>query len=215
MSDYQVNEIKMIAQKVLDTKERIVFLSSAEDYTGKTTVARALCASLLNDYSLQVNYLDLNLRHPTEPSEFENIKHSDFQYKSLPDSYNDFSAKKKKLLLSSRLLLKDDDSILIVECSPVNIYNQFNIHPTALLPYSKNMFLVVNTESTRASEFLEAKKTLISNGFEIAGVILNRYKTLKAKDNASLTNWLAIRENLYSLLKKAFEKIKQYGMKNG
>lgn len=190
------NEIRMLVQSLLDTGKNRLAISSWEDAAGKTTLCRLLAGTLVNTYRKHVVYADLNLRNPSQKNggrslmDGVHIEHPELmEVRNLPVGFDDMGAYEKRTAIATLLETKSTDTCLLVDTSPMGVFNRHNIHPVSIREWIPDFVIVVNAGTTSRNDFTEIKELCKSHKLELLGVVVNQFGSEKGPDQASLTHW--------------------------
>ncbi len=197
------NEILMMAQQIYHESFQKCIITSAEDCAGKTHFSKLLSNALLQYTSKDIIYFDLNRRNPTvidgaTPEGFP----IDPQLKTVapPLEFDSFNFNGKLDWIKDKVQEHASAAHIIIDTSPVNIFNKNNVHPIQLNFLDAKYFLIINRETTHRSEVLKCKQMLLSHSIEIHGAVLNQYAKTITKDRSSLTHWIEVVEKVRSLI---------------
>ncbi|MEN9306663.1 MAG: iron-transfer P-loop NTPase [Fibrobacterota bacterium] len=186
----QSNEALLLATKILGQAPERIVVTSCEDGAGKTTLCKLLATVAIERLNRPVVLLDLNLRHPSEPSAFTHLLTSPlFELRAPGAGFENLHGWEKRQILSDLFGLSSPERLLIVDTSPLGIFNRNNIHPVQLSEWSNEFVLVVAQEKSRLGSIREAKNLLLSHGIKISGAVLNQHGNPEAPDTASVTGW--------------------------
>ncbi|NQZ70134.1 MAG: hypothetical protein HRT89_18940 [Lentisphaeria bacterium] len=209
------HESGILAQKILDSGIRKLAVVSCEDYAGKSTLCRMLALYFMNQKRIPVKLCEFNMRHPkhilndlTNKSKKSDLQNPILETCTPPQNFMQLSSFERQKWLQQNLDSEDPDQIIIIDTSPIHIYNQNNIHPIHLKEFVNDFIIVVNTHTTTHSDYLAAAKIFESNGMTILGTVLNYHLGPHVKDYASLTHWREIWQKIKILTRKFNVKLK-------
>ena len=193
-------EAILLATRILASAPRILVVTSCEDGAGKTTLCKLLATVAMERMNRPVVYLDLNLRHPAHRETFAASPFaSRFEFRVPGPDFGTLPGWEKRQRIAGLLEHPSEDALMIVDTSPLGIFNRNNIHPVQLAEWVKEFILVVAQESSRHSQIREAKALLATHGLTISGAILNQHGNPNPSDSASITGW----RTLYRMASKA------------
>lgn len=172
---WDTEETRMMAQRLLNENHGRLVVTSCSDQEGKSTLCKILADTFSKVFSREVIYVDLNRRTPMSESDRDFYQSRQIQVREVPENFDRLEGAEKEESVRS-LLAEEGDSILIIETSPVNVFNKHNIHPASLAGYDIPVLIVVNSETTRRKHLLKAKSLFTDNGVHFLGVIFNHHQ---------------------------------------
>ncbi len=174
--NWDTEEIRMVVKRLLQHDSNRFIITSCGDNEGKSTLCKALIYTLIHRFNKDVIYVDLNRRSPLiGESDDTDFSEWGITVKKPPLHYDTFSSYKQELIVN-QLTALDEDSIIIIEMSPVNVFNKHNIHPVSLASKGIPIVVVVDGYLTRRSHLLKAKAIFHENSVEFLGVVYNNFK---------------------------------------
>lgn len=186
----QSNEAVLLATRILGQANERIVVTSCEDGAGKTTLCRLLATVAIERMNRPVVLLDLNLRHPSDPDAFAHLATNPlFEARTPGKGFENLQGWEKRQILSDLFSLASPEALLIVDTSPLGVFNRNNIHPVQLAEWSKQFVLVVAQEKSRLGSIREAKELLSNHGIQICGAVLNSHGDADVQDTASVTGW--------------------------
>lgn len=177
---YALTEVSLLCEKVIATGAKKWMVISVDDGDGKTTLCSQITECLHKNLSKKVHFVDSNHRNPYVANDFGHpIKHAKVSKLML----NDVS--KENCLLNANL---GEDEILIVDTSPVMIYNRNNIHPLSLKNQVDGAILVVNTNNSKKRDVETVIKMLKQKNISLLAMVLNEFQNEKMEKPSSITH---------------------------
>jgi len=174
--NWDTEEIRMVVKRLLQHNSSRFIITSCGDSEGKSTLSKAIIYTLIHRFNKEVFYVDLNRRSPligdTDDTHFSQWG---AKVKKPPLQFDTFSSYKQELIIN-QLTATKDDTIIIIEMSPVNVFNKHNIHPVSLASKGIPIVVIVDGYLTRRSHLLKAKAIFHENDVEFLGVVYNNFK---------------------------------------
>lgn len=186
-------EAIILATRILGSTSGSLVVTSYEDGAGKTTLCQLLATVASERMKRRVVYVDLNLRHPARKDLFAERSPDDrLECRQLGADYSDLPGWAKRERIASLLERPDDDALVIVDTSPLGIFNRNNVHPVHLAEWIREFVLVVAQDSSRHSQIRQAKSLLETHGISLVGAVLNQHGEADSPDAASITGWKSV-----------------------
>lgn len=183
-------EAILLASRILGANQGPLVVTSCEDYAGKTTLCRILARIAMERLKRPVVYVDLNLRHPAPPEAFSGLGFREgFTLRVPGEDFGTLPGWAKRERIAALLEPCGEDCLVLVDTSPLGVFNRNNIHPVHLAEWSREFVLVVAQESSRNTSVREARALLSDHGIRILGAVLNRHEIPEGFDPASVTRW--------------------------
>ena len=167
------NEIQMIVQNLISLNKNVFIIVSSDDFEGRSTTSLALSSVLKKLSTKEVNLLDTNLRHSID-STYDKNYFSQINVHQIPKSIQDNEIL-EILNWINEFIAKHKDSYIIIDTSPINIFNKKNIHPTHFKEVEAEFIMVINSKISKRSQILKAKQMLNSQGISLQGAIINEH----------------------------------------
>ncbi len=174
--NWDTEEIRMVVKRLLQHDSSRFIITSCGDSEGKSTLSKAIVYTLIHRFNKAVVYVDLNRRSPLIGDE-KDVHFSKWgaTVKNPPLHFDTFSSYKQELIIN-QLTTAQENAIIIIEMSPVNVFNKHNIHPVSLASKGIPILVIVDGYLTRRSHLLKAKAIFHENDVEFLGVVYNNFK---------------------------------------
>lgn len=196
-------EALFLASRVLGEAGGTVVVTSCEDGAGKTTFCKLLATVAVERLSRRVVFVDLNLRHPSSEEFFVQERWGGrLEFRRPGPDYAELPGWAKRERIAGLLERPNEDTLLIVDTSPLGIFNRNNVHPVHLAEWIRDFVLVVAQESSRHSAIRQAKVLLETHGIRILGAVLNQHGSDEAPDAASVTGWRTFYRTLARMVRR-------------
>lgn len=183
-------EALLLVSRVLSETEGTVVVTSCEDGAGKSTFCQVLAKLAVERHDRQVVYVDLNLRHPlVDGGLLADHLGERFEFRQPGADYAQLPGWAKRERIAKLLERPAGGALVIVDTSPLGVFNKHNVHPIHLAEWTRDFVLVVSQDSTRNSAIREAKALLDTHGIRLVGAVLNQHGGDEVRDSASVTGW--------------------------
>lgn len=200
---WKSSEYQILAKKIASLNAAKVLFCSAEEKVGKTFLLVNLSKILIEDFGVKVRLVDLNFRNQFDQDELlssiELDKHPKFKLVSFEN--------KDQVELDS-VLKSVEGEITLIDSSPINAFNQNNIHPVLLSGFSDNVLLVVNKNSTKKRDLKIAKSLFDQEGVEINDFVLNNCPIKNDQDNTSVLKLRSTAQQIIQIGKSYYQRLK-------
>lgn len=181
-------EAGFLVERILASCGSRIVVTSCEDGAGTTLLCRVLATIASDRLRRNVVYVDLNLRHPA-PEDLFPTDRGRVEVRKVGSDFENLPGWARRERVEKLLELPDPQSLMVVDTSPLGVFNRNNIHPVNLAEWTRDYVLVVRSGSTRRSALVEARALLARHGIEPRGAVFNARPGDGSSDPASITHW--------------------------
>lgn len=198
---WNLNEYQMIIKQIDQSGGNTIMLVSATEKVGKTYLLTNIAKVLIESYQKRVIYLDINKRNPFDHSDLIHSMDMETNPNFTLEIFEGNNSEEAKLRIDE---LKSEYDYVLIDSSPINTFNQNNIHPLMLSSKIHQSYLVINKEFTKMDDLNLAISFAEEQVLDIKGYFLNNLPV------ASWINTEKIREifciNIKEKMKYQIEK---------
>lgn len=181
-------EAGFLVERILASCGPRVVVTSCEDGAGKTLLCRILASVAADRLRRRVVYVDLNLRHPAPVDLFAGAA-AGIERRGVGDDFHGLPGWARRERVQALLELPAGDALMVIDTSPLGVFNRNNVHPVNLAEWTRDFVLVVRAGSSRRSGLAEARALLARHGIQPRGAVFNARIGEGAADPASVTRW--------------------------
>lgn len=167
---WNLNEYQMIIKQIDQTAGNIVMLVSATEKVGKTYLLTHIAKVLIESYQKKVIFFDINKRNPFDHRDLLISMEMENNPNFTLEIFEGKNSEDAKVRIEE---LKEEYDYVLIDSSPINTFNQNNIHPLMLSSKVNQSYLVVNKEFTKMDDLNLAISFAEEQVLDIKGYFLN------------------------------------------
>lgn len=196
---WETNEMKMFANKVISEEKKIIHLLCADEKVGKSYLLVNLAKALIEYFDSKVLLIDVNKRnkfnHYDLLNQYELLDNNSFEMREL--THGDVQLENQKSIENWGY------DYILIDSSPINIFNRHNIHPFQFSQFDSLNILVVNKNKTKIQRLKSSFKLADQENFKINFFVLNECP----EESGSFIKYHLIKDKIELVIQVLYEKM--------